>query len=49
MKKISILFIALLLLTSGAALAKNAESLEQAKTLSANLGRPILLEFVHED
>ncbi len=49
MKKISLSIIALLLLTSALALAEKAENLEQAKTLSASSGRPILLEFVHED
>lgn len=49
MKKISILIFSFLLLTSGIALAEKAESLVQAKTLSANSGMPILLEFVHED
>lgn len=49
MKKMTIIIIALLLMTSCTALAKKAESLEQAKTLSASLGIPILLEFVHED
>lgn len=49
MKKVSILIFALLLLATGNALSKKAESFEQAKTLSANSGIPILLEFVHED
>ncbi len=49
MKKFILLITALLFLASGCVLAKNAESLEQAKILSANLGIPILLEFVHED
>ena len=45
MKKISITIFSFLSM----ALAKKAESFEQAKTLSADLGIPILLEFVHED
>jgi len=31
------------------ALAESAKSLKQAKSLSAQTGKPILLEFVHED
>ncbi len=38
-----------LLLCASAISAEPAESLEQAKTLSAEQGKPILLEFVHED
>jgi hypothetical protein len=49
MKKISITIFGFLLLTSSMALAEKAESFEQAKTMSADLGIPILLEFVHED
>ncbi len=49
MKKISVLIIALLMLTSGFVFGEKAETLEQAKILSANSGIPILLEFVHED
>jgi len=49
MKKVSIFIFALLLLAAGNALSKKAENFEQAKTLSAASGIPILLEFVHDD
>jgi hypothetical protein len=39
----------LILFVAAAASADPAESLEQAKTLSADSGKPILMEFVHED
>ena len=41
--------ILLALLIAAAASADPAESFEQAKTLSAESGKPILMEFVHED
>lgn len=39
----------LVLICIALANAQQPESLEQAKALSAELGKPILLEFVHED
>ncbi len=29
--------------------AERSETFEEAKTLSARIGKPVLLEFVHED
>lgn len=49
MRKYLFLIVVLLSLTAVNVLAKKAESLDQAKTLSAELKLPILLEFVHED
>ncbi len=40
--------IAILLFTAGVS-AEPAESFEQAQELSVQAGKPILLEFVHED
>jgi len=49
MKKTLALFSILLLTLGGPALAAQVKNLEQAKKLSAESGKPILLEFVHED
>lgn len=44
----SVILAAIILLAAGVS-AQQPESLQQAKILSIQTGKPILLEFVHED
>lgn len=47
--KVVLLTCAISLVCIGGLRAEKAVSLQQAKQLSAQLGKPILMEFVHED
>ena len=49
MKKIPALLSVMLFALSGPALAGQVNDLEQARRLSSESGKPILLEFVHDD
>ena len=49
MLKTILLAIVLAFIFYGNALADKAESMDQAQELSRQTGKPILLEFVHED
>ncbi|UCD95476.1 MAG: hypothetical protein JSU69_05340 [Candidatus Zixiibacteriota bacterium] len=49
MKRIFAFSSVLLFMLGGIAFAEQVRNLEQAKKLSAESGKPILLEFVHED
>ena len=49
MKKIPISIMALIVVGATIAMAQTPKSLGEAKVISARLGKPILMEFLHED
>jgi len=49
MRQIFAFALVLALICAGNLMAEKAETFQQAKELSAKLGKPILMEFVHED
>ena len=49
MKKILISIMALIVVDAVIAMAQKPMSFSEAKVISARLGKPILMEFIHED